>query len=172
MLPGYVDDLVRQHAGELRFVLDQRQRATRDVDVAAWGGERIDPVGVEHHEGPRQTRTGAALRQRQAEEADVTVHAGILHDPIARANPRADLGAELRLFLIGHLQVAYVLRLLGDRQSLGEAARQLSRLCSSHGQKDNQQANNQTSHHVDLTSKIATGLLLPFTTTSPRGWIS
>ena len=165
-----------EHAGELRFVLDQRQRAARDVDVAAGRGERVDAVGVEHDEGPRQARTRAALRQRQADQADVAVHAGVLHHAVARANPLADLLAELLLFGVGHLQVADVVRLLGDRQALADAARQLSRLAArSRARPERKPAiamQSDVTHHVDLTSKIATGLLLPFTMTSPRGWIS
>ena len=75
-----------EHAGQLRFVLDQRERAARDVHVAAGRGERVDAVGVEHDERPRQGRARAALRQREADQADVAVHGGVLHDAVARAD--------------------------------------------------------------------------------------
>ena len=48
-----VDQLVAEHAGQLRLVGDQRQAALGDVDVAAGRGEGVDGVGVEHDEAPR-----------------------------------------------------------------------------------------------------------------------
>ena len=110
------------------------------------------------------------------------MHAGILHHAVAGANALADIRAERLFFSVGHLQLANVIRLLGDRQALADAA-DLSASPSasarlgpatslpSYAMADDTAANNIT-HHVGLTSKIATGLVLPFTTTSPRGWIS
>ena len=94
--------------------------ALRDVHVAARRREGVDAVGVEDDERPRQVRAGAALRHRQTDQADVAVHAGILHDAVAGANLVADLLAELLLLGVGHLQLADVVRLLGDRQALAD----------------------------------------------------
>ena len=122
VLFGDVNDLVTEHAGELGFALDQRQRAARDVHVAARRRKCVHAVGVEHDEGPRQIRPRAALRERGADQRHVTMHAGILDHAKAQADPVADVGAELLLFLIGHLQFADVVRLLGNRNALADAA--------------------------------------------------
>ena len=39
---GDVADLVAEHAGELRFVVQEREDAARYVDVAAGQRERVD----------------------------------------------------------------------------------------------------------------------------------
>ena len=52
MFRGDVRDLVPEHAGQLRFVLRQPERAAGDVDDAARRGERVDAVGVEDDELP------------------------------------------------------------------------------------------------------------------------
>ena len=57
MLLRDVRDLVAEHAGQLRLVLDQAERAARDVDDAAGRRERVDAVGVEHDELPVEVRT-------------------------------------------------------------------------------------------------------------------
>ena len=51
-----VADLVAQHAGQLRFVVQIRQDAARDVDVAAGQRERVDGRQVDDRELPRQVR--------------------------------------------------------------------------------------------------------------------
>jgi hypothetical protein len=60
------------------------------------------------------------------DQADVLVHG---RRPAPRRSVRdllADLLAELLLFGVGHLQLADVVRLLGDRHALAQAAGQLS----------------------------------------------
>ena len=80
VLADDVADLVAEHAGELRFVLDQPERAARDVHEPAGRRKRVDAVGVEHDEGPGQLRALGLLRERHADERDVLVNGRILHD--------------------------------------------------------------------------------------------
>ena len=94
-----VRDLVAQHAGELGFGLDERERAARDVDEAARRRKRVDAIGIEHDEGPRQLWPRRLLGQHRADERDVFVNRRILHDAEALADLRADIAAELDLFL-------------------------------------------------------------------------
>ena len=110
---------------------------------------------------------------------------GILHDAVAEAHLLADLLAEVLLLGVGHAQFAHVVGLLGHAEALADSA-ELSavafgygatRTCGFRGTSlaahqthtSNRNSDQQLSHHVGLTSNIATGKLLPFTMTSPRG---
>ena len=57
-----VDDFVPQHVGQLGFVLNQRQRAARDVNEAAWRRKRVDAVGVQDDERPLEPRPSRSAR--------------------------------------------------------------------------------------------------------------
>ena len=87
MLLRDVRNLVAEHAGQLGFGLDQRERAARDVHEPARRRKRVDAVGVEHDERPRQLRPRRLLGQHRADERDVLVDRRVLHD----AEPLADL---------------------------------------------------------------------------------
>ena len=63
-------------------------------------------------------RTRAALCQRGADQRDVAVDGGVLHDAVARADALADLLAQRLLLGVGHLQVADVVRLLATDRPL------------------------------------------------------
>ena len=61
MTRGDVADLVAEHAGQLRLVVQIRQDAARDVDVAARQREGVDRGAVDNGERPRQV---GPVRQR------------------------------------------------------------------------------------------------------------
>ena len=90
VLLGDVDDLVPEHAGQLRLALDQGQRTTRDVHQPAWRGQRVDAVGVEHDEPPLQSRPGACLRQRGTDQRHVLVNGRVLHHAVPLPDSLAD----------------------------------------------------------------------------------
>ena len=118
-----VRDLVSEHAGQLGFGLDQRERAARDVHEPAGRRERVDAVGVEHDERPRQLRRRRLLGQHGADERDVLVHGRVLHHAEARADLQADVGAELDFLFLGDVQVVeLLLALLGLLQPFADAA--------------------------------------------------
>ena len=175
VLLGDVHDLVGQDARQFRLAADERQRPARDVHMPTRRRERVHAVGVEHVERPRQGRPCAALRERGADQSDVAMNAGILHDAVPRANAVADGRAERLLLFLGHLQVAEFAGLLGNRAALADLA-QLSAIAFGEGGSRQEsrcyEQRGRRSHHDGLTSKIATGVLLPFTITSPRGRIS
>ena len=58
---GDVRDLMAQHAGQLRLVVEIRQDAARDVDEAAGQRKRVDRRVIDDRERPRQVRP---VRQR------------------------------------------------------------------------------------------------------------
>ena len=82
-----VADFVAEHAGELRFVLDQAERAARDVHDAAGRREGVDAVGIEHDEVQSRSGRSDLLRERRADERDVLVDRRILHDAEPRRAP-------------------------------------------------------------------------------------
>ena len=65
---GDVADLVAEHADELRFVVEIRQDAARDVDEPAGQRERIDRRRIDDRKAPRQVR---ALRASREPHADI-----------------------------------------------------------------------------------------------------
>ncbi len=147
-----VDQLVAEHAGQLRLVGDQRQAALRDVDVAAGRGEGVDGVGVEHDEAPRVVGLLADAGQDGADERHVAVHGLVLHHAELLADVGADLGAEL--LLLG-FRVDGVVGLLGHRQPLADAAELRRRRRGQHaaaGQRQ-QEPNRQTLHLLAYTSR-------------------
>ena len=58
---GHMGDLMAQHAGQLRLVVEIRQDAARDVDEAAGQRKRVDRRVIDNRERPRQIRP---VRQR------------------------------------------------------------------------------------------------------------
>ncbi len=112
-----VGQLMAEHAGQLRFVGDERQAALGDVHVAAGRGEGVDRVGVEHDEPPRIVGLLADPGQHGPDQRDVAVHRRILGDAEFLADVGADLGAELLLLGLG---VDGVVGLLGHRQALAD----------------------------------------------------
>ena len=99
-------------------LLHQRQRAARDVDVAAGRGKRVHAVGVEHDELPGKLRPLAVLRQHAADERHVLVDRRILDDAVTLPDLLADGRADLLLVFVGDLQIVELLRLLQDRADL------------------------------------------------------
>ena len=114
VLLGDVRDLVPEHAGQLRFVLGQPQRAAGDVDDAAGRGERIHAIGIEHDELPVQVRPRARLRQ-DACRRSVTyfVTAASWKTPNVFANLQADLLADLALVRLRILKALDLVGLVG-----------------------------------------------------------
>ena len=66
-----VSDLMRKDAGDLRFVVGQRQQAAGHVDVAPRQGEGIDDRRVQHGEGEIEIRQFGGLGQVIAKIGDV-----------------------------------------------------------------------------------------------------
>ena len=86
-----VTDLVAEHAGQLRLVVEERQDAARQVDVAAGKRERVDRRLVHDREVPRQLRTLRRAREPHADALDVPLQLGIVVD----AHLPPDLGVHL-----------------------------------------------------------------------------
>ncbi len=120
MLLGDVDDLVGEHAGEFGLVLEVGQGALGDVHEAARRRERVHGIGIEDDERPADAGTAADLRQRRADEGHVAVHRLVLHHAVAGSDALADLGAELGLLGIGHLDVAHLVGALDGPAQLAE----------------------------------------------------
>ena len=91
VLAGDVADLVAEHAGQLRLVLDKAEGAARDVHEPARRRERVHAVGVQHDEGPRQVGSLRRFRQRHPDERHVLVNRRILDDAEPLAHLRADI---------------------------------------------------------------------------------
>ena len=89
-----VTGLVAEHARELRFVVEKRQDATRDVDGAAWQRKRVDRGGIRDAVMPRQSRALGDGRELHADAVDVGLQVGVAVDA--------------HLFL--HLRVAFLSR--------------------------------------------------------------
>ena len=109
-----------EHAGELGFVLHQRQRAAGDVDVAARRRQRVDAVGVEDDELPRQIRPRCcACASAAPTSVDVLVNR---RDPARRRSAARIFSltacADLLLFFVGDLEIVDLLRLLEHRADL------------------------------------------------------
>ena len=90
-----VTDLVRENTRQLALVANQSECTARDVHEAARGRERVDAIGVEHDERPRQTRAIGRLGQRRAHERDVLVEGRVLNDTKAPADLETDVLADL-----------------------------------------------------------------------------
>ena len=67
MARGHVPDFMPEHTGQLGLIVQIRQNAARDVDVAARNGERIDNGRIEKAEVPAQ---GGELGNRGQALAD------------------------------------------------------------------------------------------------------
>ncbi len=68
-----------------------------------------------------------ACASTRADQRDVFVDGRVLHDAVPLPNPLADRLAQLGLFLVGHLNVAHLLRALQHRPQL--AGRRARRRC-------------------------------------------
>ena len=77
---GDVADLVAEHAGQLRLVVEKRQDAARDVDESARQRERVDRRLIDDGELPRKVRPLRQLRETQPDVADVLCELGIVVD--------------------------------------------------------------------------------------------
>src|SRR5262245_59899562 len=138
------------------------------MDEPARRGKCVDAIGVEHDERPRQLRASRLVGQRRADERDVFVHRSVLGDAKAGADFQAHIGAELDLLFLGDVQlIELLLALLSLLYASSESA-ELSEDGAANGE---QRDNGDPDFHAcfSSTSKIATGLVLPFTTTSPSG---
>src|SRR6185312_14599270 len=127
--------------------------------------------------------TLAALGQRVSHERHVLRDRRILEHAKTLAQLRADLLAELTFFLVGDVVVVLLLgvdRLVGPFFQLAERAELRVRGRRAYNQQRPEDecrcshtfCTSTTRGAGTLISKIATALLLPFTTTSPRGAMS
>ncbi len=101
VLGRHVRDFVAEHAGKLRFVLDQAEQAAGHMNDAAGRRERVHTVGVEDDELPVQVRTRAALRQHLADERHILRDVLVLIDAEVLAQFRAHVFAELSFVRVG-----------------------------------------------------------------------
>ena len=76
-----VPDLVPEHTGKLRFVIQKRQDPARDVDEAAGQRERIHCRLIHNRELPRKVRPFRELGELQADAAHVLLQRRVLVDP-------------------------------------------------------------------------------------------
>ena len=102
-----VADLVPEHGGKVGLVLEVRQDAARDVDVAAHGREGVHVVGVHDREVPFELGTLADRRELLAHalhvflQLEVLVHAHLLRDHHVHLLGGADFLAVLLRLLLG-----------------------------------------------------------------------
>ncbi len=170
MLVRDVPDLVPEHAREFGLVLGEAERTAGDVHDPAGRRERVDAVGIEHDERPVEVRPLGLLRERRPKQRDVLVDRGILHDAEAFTNFRADVFADLTLLGVADREVVdFLLRLL----RFLERAANPAKLCKRRNAEREQCSCEHDLFHDDVsrpvTSKMATGSVLPLTTTSPSG---
>jgi hypothetical protein len=104
---GDVADLVAEHRGEVRLVLEVGQDPARDVDVAAHGREGVHVVGVDDREVPLELRPLADRRELLADplhvllQLEVVVHAHLLREhEVHLLGGRDLLAVLLRLWLL------------------------------------------------------------------------
>ncbi len=175
VLLGDVNQLVAEHAGQLRFALHQRERALGDVHEAARRRERVDRVGVEHDERPRQVRPRAVGDEHRADQRDVPGDLRTLDDAEALAHLVAHLLPEFDLLGFGEHQIVRLLRELGALAKLVHELRGSGRGRRRESARDGKGRQRQGTFHealspvglvfVSSTSKISTGTLLPLTVT-------
>src|SRR4029079_12708343 len=156
------------------------ERAPRDVHNPPRGRERVDAVGVEHDARPREIRPLRLLSEQRPDERDVLVNRRILDNAEPLADFRADLLADRALFFLGHVQVVELaLRVLNLLRLVQDATHLRMRRCGHRQQRHQDHRVLHTRAPLSMpdttpaagptTSKIATGYVLPFTTTSPSG---
>src|SRR5262249_49795129 len=142
-------------------------------------------VGVEYDERPREIRPLRLLGEQRAHQRHVLVNRRILDDAEPLPDFRAHLFADRPLFFLGDVQVVELaLRVLNLLRLVEDAAQRRLRR---RGRRQQRHQDHRVLHtRVSLfmpetvpvagptTSKIATGCVLPFTTTSPSGrnWYS
>ena len=78
MARGDVTDLVPEHAGELRLVVEKHKDAAGDVDVAAGQRERVDSRDIDRREMPRQIGAFRHLGQAHPGRGDVFLQRAIV----------------------------------------------------------------------------------------------
>src|SRR6185503_15055348 len=123
VLADDVPDLVTEDGREFRFVLNQPERAAGDVDEAAGRGKRVDAVGIEHDEGPRELRPFALLSDGHPGQRHVLMNGWILDDTKSLPDLQADILAKFGFFLFGEGQVVHLLHdVLGLLRLLHRAA--------------------------------------------------
>ena len=99
---GDVADLVAQDAGQLRLVVEIRQDAARDVDVAAWQRKRVHGGGIDDGELPRQPWALGGAGQPHADVRDVALQPVVLVGRHLALDFSRSLTPELQLLLLGH----------------------------------------------------------------------
>ena len=99
---GHVADLVPEHAGQLRLVVQVRQDAARDVDEAAGQRERVDGGHVHDRELPGQVRALRRARQAQADVRHVALEALVAIARHRALHLGGGLPAHLDLLGLGH----------------------------------------------------------------------
>src|SRR5690349_20645092 len=99
MLFLHVPDLVREHAGELRLVLENPIQSAGDEYIAAWRGECIDVTRLDHAEGPVQVGPRALLGNPASDFVYVLLQFGILDERRRAEQIAGDLSADLAFVL-------------------------------------------------------------------------
>jgi hypothetical protein len=115
MAMGDVRRFMRQHARELRFVLQSKEQPLRDVDVSARHRESIDLVRIDDAELPIQVRPARVARHGHPDAAHVRLKLLIRIRPARLLlKLRMTLAADLNLFLLAD-------RAAGDEDDSKEA---------------------------------------------------
>ena len=102
MARGDVADFVAEDSDELRFVVEIRQDAARDVDEPARQRKRVDRGRVDDGKAPRQVRALRASRDAHAEILHVALQFGIFIQPHFLADLRVELASDRNLLLFAH----------------------------------------------------------------------
>jgi hypothetical protein len=99
MAQRYVGDFVRDHAGELRFVVRCLDGAAVDVEEPARQGEGVDGAVVHRFELVGVFCPGCFLRQLAAQVIQIAIHARIVPDGQLALGVGGNLGADFHVLL-------------------------------------------------------------------------
>ncbi len=142
MARRHVTDFVSEDPDQLRFVVQIREDAARDVDEPARQREGVDRRRIDNREAPRKIRPLGALREPHPELLHVSLQLVVLVQAHLLAHLRIELAAEADLLLLAH---EGDLALAGHR--IGGARRQQNR-----GDKGEEESHGRFSVSVSVLS--------------------
>ena len=102
MARAYMPDLVPEHRGEFSFVVQVREDAAGDIDIAARKRKGVDFLAINDSEVPLQLRPLAGVCQFLADLVDVILQCLVLVDAVELDDLLVGLAALLDLTLLGH----------------------------------------------------------------------
>ncbi len=95
-------DLVSENARHFRLAVGKREKAARDVDIAAGQREGVDDGRVEKRDGVAHARIVRVGGDAAADLGDIAAQGGIRIDAIALEDFRVLLRADLLFLRLGH----------------------------------------------------------------------